>query len=100
LLFADLSSAVRALLRRRAIDELDDGVTHRWQARLRWRSVDFFSPRLCEAAVLEEGAGDHGHQCVTMKTLPGSSLEVINSEFLFQLLMGLFADPPRLDRGS
>jgi hypothetical protein len=35
-----------------------------------------------------------------MKTLPGSSLEVIKSEFLFQLLMGLFADPPRLDRGS
>jgi hypothetical protein len=26
LLFADLSSAVRALLKRRAIDELDDGV--------------------------------------------------------------------------
>jgi hypothetical protein len=37
--------------------------------------------------MLQEGVGDHGHQCVTMKTLPGSSLEVIKSEFFFQLLM-------------
>ena len=50
--------------------------------------------------MLEEGVGDHGHECVTMKTLPGSSLKVIEPEFLFQLLMGLFADPSRLDRGS
>jgi len=43
--------------------------------------------------MLQEGVGDHGHQCVTMKTLPGSSLEVIKSEFFFQLLMRLFANP-------
>ena len=42
--------------------------------------------------MLQEGVGDHGHQCVTMKTLPGSSLEVIKSEFFFQLLMRLFAN--------
>ena len=41
--------------------------------------------------MLQEGVGDHGHQRVTMKTLPGSSLEVIKPEFLFQLLMRLFA---------
>jgi hypothetical protein len=35
-----------------------------------------------------------------VKALPGSSLEVVEAEFLFQLLMGLFADPSRLDRGS
>jgi hypothetical protein len=43
--------------------------------------------------MLQEGVGDHGHQCVTMKTLPGSFLEVIKSEFFFQLLMRLFANP-------
>jgi hypothetical protein len=29
-----------------------------------------------EATVLQEGVGNHGHQCVTMKTLPGSRLDV------------------------
>ena len=50
--------------------------------------------------MLEEGISDHRHERVTMKALPGSSLEVVEAEFLFQLLMGLFADPSRLDRGS
>ena len=50
--------------------------------------------------MLEECVGDHCHECVTMKALPGSSLEVIKPEFLFQLLMGLFANPSRLDGGS
>ena len=50
--------------------------------------------------MLEEGVGDHRHERVTVKTLPGSSLEVIEAEFLFELLMGLFADPSRLDGGS
>ena len=60
----------------------------------------FFPPRLCEATMLEECVSDHGHECVTMKALPGSSLKLIEPEFLFQLLMGLFANPSRLDRGS
>jgi hypothetical protein len=60
----------------------------------------FFPPRLCETAMLEECVSDHGHERVTMKALPGSSLEVIKPEFLFQLLMGLFANPSRFDRGS
>ena len=50
--------------------------------------------------MLEEGVGDHHHERVTMKALPGSSLEVVEAEFLFQLLMGLFADLSCLDRGS
>jgi hypothetical protein len=37
---------------------------------------------------------------VTMETMPGSTLEVIETEFLLELLMGLFADPSRLDRGG
>jgi len=50
--------------------------------------------------MLEEGVGDHGHEGVTMKALPGSPLEVIKPEFLFQLLMGLFTNPSRLDGGG
>lgn len=40
--------------------------------------------------MLEEFVSDHGHERMTMKALPGSSLEVIKPEFLFQLRMGLF----------
>ena len=42
--------------------------------------------------MLEEGVGDHCHERMTMKAGPRSSLEVIEAEFLFQLLMGLLAD--------
>jgi len=50
--------------------------------------------------MLEEGVGDHGHERMTVKALPRSSLEVIEAEFFFQLLMSLLADPSRLDGGS
>jgi hypothetical protein len=51
------------------------------QAWLRRRPVDsFFPPRLNEATALQEGVGDHGHQRVAMKALPGWSLEVIKTE--------------------
>ena len=50
--------------------------------------------------MLEESVGDHRHEGVTMKTLPGSSLEVIEAEFFFQLLMRLLANPSRFDGGS
>lgn len=43
---------------------------------------------------------NHSHERMTMEPLPGSSLEVIELEFLFQLLVGLFANPSRFDRGS
>ncbi len=60
----------------------------------------FFPPRLCETAMLEECVSDHGHERVTMEALPGSSLEVIKPEFLFQLLMRLLANPSSFDRRS
>ena len=47
--------------------------------------------------MLEEGVSDHRHERMTMKTLPGPPFEVIEAKFLFQLLMGLLADPSRLD---
>jgi hypothetical protein len=37
---------------------------------------------------------------MSMEVLPGSSFEVIEPEFLLQLLMGLLAKPPPFDRGS
>ena len=72
-----------------------------WHARLgRWTVDSFFPPRLCETAMLEECVSNHGHERMTVEALPGSSLEVIKPEFLFQLLMGLFAKPSGFDRGS
>ena len=50
--------------------------------------------------MLEECVSDHGHERVTTEALPRSSLEVIKPEFLFHLLMGLFANPSGFDRGS
>ena len=71
----------------------------RTAGRLGWGGgplILFFPPRLCETARLEECVSER----MTMKALPGSSLEVIKPEFFFQLLMGLFANPSRFDRGS
>ncbi len=54
----------------------------------------FFShPCCCEATVLQEGIGDHRHERMAVKTLPGAALEVVEAEFLFHLLMRLFAFP-------
>ena len=50
--------------------------------------------------MLEEGVSNHRHERVTMKALPGSSLEVVEAEFFFQLLMGLFAYPSCFDGGG
>ena len=59
-----------------------------------------FSPfRFCEAAILEKGVSNHCHERVTVKPVPRSSLEVIETEFLLQLLMGLFANPTGFDGG-
>ena len=49
--------------------------------------------------MLEEGVRDHGHERMTVKAVPGSSLEVIETEFFFQLLVSLLANPSRLDGG-
>ena len=50
--------------------------------------------------MLEECISDHGHERMTMKTMPRPSLEVVEAELLLQLLVGLLTDPSRLDRGS
>ena len=47
--------------------------------------------------MLEKGVSDHRHERVTMEALPGPALEVVETEFLFQLLVGLLANPSRLD---
>ena len=62
----------------------------------------FFPPHIRKAAMLEEGVSDHGHERVTVKALPGPSLEVVEAEFLLQLLMGLLAshDPFVADRSA
>jgi hypothetical protein len=57
----------------------------------------FFPPCSCKAAMLEEGVRDHRHERMAVKALPGSSLEVIETEFFLQLLVSLFANPSRLD---
>ena len=49
--------------------------------------------------MLEERIRDHRHERVSVKALPGPALEVIEAEFLFQLLVSLLANPPRLDGG-
>jgi len=48
--------------------------------------------------MLEEGESDHRHKPMTVKALPGSSLEVVKTEFFFQLLVSLLANPSRLER--
>ena len=59
----------------------------------------FFLPRCLEAAELEEGVGDHGHQGVSMQSRPRSAFEVVEAEFLLELLMRLLTDPSRFDCG-
>jgi len=50
-----------------------------------WTADSFFPPRGCEPAILEEGVGDHRHERVTLKALPGAALEVIKAKLFFQL---------------
>jgi len=38
----------------------------------------------------EESVSDHSHECMAVKTLPGSLLEVVETQFFFQL----FVSPP------
>jgi hypothetical protein len=57
----------------------------------------FFPPHFFEATMLKEGESDHRHQRMPVEALPGSPLEVVEAEFLFQLLVGLLANPSRLD---
>ena len=76
----------------------EDGLTHGRQGWFWRRPVDSFFPPCCfEPAILKESVGDHRHERVTMQSLPGSALEVVKTEFFFQLLVRLLANPARLD---
>ena len=44
-----------------------------------------------EALLLKEGEADEGHQGVVVEATPGATLEVIETEFFFELLVGLLA---------
>ena len=61
--------------------------------------IVFFPPRRCKPTMLEEGVSDHRHKRMTVKALPGSSLEVVKAEFFLHLLVSLLANPTRLDGG-
>ena len=59
----------------------------------------FFPRRFGEAAGLQVRIGNPRHQGVAMEAMPGAAFEVIEAEFFLELLVGLLADPSRLDRG-
>ena len=61
---------------------------------------NFFPSRGLEAAGLEEGVSDHGHQGGPVQPNPGSAFEVVEAEFFLQLLMRLLADPSGYDGGG
>ena len=52
----------------------------------------FFPLRHVQTAMLKKGTGDHRHQRVSVEAFPGSTLEVVEAEFLLHLLVCLFAD--------
>jgi hypothetical protein len=54
---------------------------------------------ICLTGAKQEGEGEHCHERMAVETLPGSPFEVIEAKFLFQLLMGLLANPSCLDGG-
>ena len=60
----------------------------------------FSPPRCFEAAVLQEGEGEHRHERMAVETLPGSPFEVIEAKFLLKLLMRLLTNPSGFDRGG
>ena len=45
--------------------------------------MGFFPLRSDEATMLKEGVSNHCHEGVTVKALPGASLEVVEAEFFF-----------------
>ena len=49
--------------------------------------------------MLEESVSNHGHERVAVEALPRSSLEVVETQFFFQLLVSLLANPSRFEGG-
>ena len=58
----------------------------------------FFSTHRAQAVMLQEREGQHREQRMVMQAQPAAPFEVIEAEFFLQLLMGLLAHPPGLDR--
>jgi hypothetical protein len=86
---------------RRPCEEVKDSLPDGRHARLGRRPADsFFSSRCFEAAGLEDGIGDHGHQGVSVQPGPGSAFKVVKAELLLELLMRLLTDPSGFDRGG
>ena len=50
--------------------------------------------------MLQVGSGDARHQRLPMQPDPGAALEVVEAEFLLELLVDLLADPACLDRAD
>ena len=50
--------------------------------------------------MLQEGVGDHGHQRMSVQSMPGTTFEVIEPEFFLHLVMCLLAHPACLDGRS
>src|SRR5829696_7898056 len=99
-LVANPFAAMRASLRWWWREGFENGVAHGWQSRLRrWPVDSFFPPLLLQGGDAGGGVSDHRHQRMTMQALPGPALEVIEAEFLFELLVSLLANPSRLDGG-
>ena len=55
------------------------------------RAGPLFSPPagLLKPQVLQEGEGDHRHQCMAVQPDPGAALEVVEAELLLQLLVAV-----------
>src|SRR5262249_9919496 len=83
-----------------ASDEFEDGLGTAGNVGRGGSPLNLFLPPCCfEPAILEESVGDHRHERMTVKALPGSALEVIETKFFFQLLVSLLANPSHLDGG-
>jgi hypothetical protein len=52
-----------------------------------------------EPAILEEREGDQCQERVPVQSPPGPPLEVVEAEFLLELLVGLLAYPARAGAG-
>ena len=74
----------------------------RTAGRLGWGGSPFLfpPPRGCEALVLQKRERDQRHQRVSVQPGPGAALEVVEAEFLLELLVRLLAHPARLDHAG
>jgi hypothetical protein len=58
----------------------------------------FFPLCRLQTMVLKKGVGNHRHQRMSVQAFPGSTFEVVETEFLLHLLVCLFADPSEVRR--